>query len=67
MERTGDYVSDRDDRISGYEQVLTEGTADDVRYFIVVDLVVDMWDKLVLSPHVRAAWHAWLGGCGRLA
>jgi hypothetical protein len=63
-----DYdLSDRRDRISVYEQVLTEGTADDVRYFIDVDQLVDMWDELVLSPHVRAAWDAWLRGCGRLA
>ena len=52
-----DYdLSDRRDRISAYEQVLTEGTDDDVRYFIDVDQLVDLWDELVLSPHVRAAW-----------
>ena len=58
-----DYdLADRRDRISAYEQVLTEGTADDVRYFIDVDELVALWDELVLSPHVRAAWDAWLRG-----
>ena len=53
--RTDYNLSDRRDRISAYEQVLTEGTADDVRYFIDVDELVDLWDGLVPSPHVRAA------------
>ncbi len=65
--RTDYNVSDRRDRISAYEQVLTEGTADDVRYFIDVDQLVDLWDELVLSPHVRAAWDVWFRRRGRLA
>jgi len=60
-------LSDRRDRISAYEQVLTEGTDDDVRYFIDVDLLCDLWDEMVLSPHVRAAWDSWLRRNGRLA
>jgi hypothetical protein len=43
----------RRDRISVYEQVLAEGTEDDVRWFIDVGQLVDLWDELVLSPHVR--------------
>jgi len=63
-----DYnLADRQDRISVYEQVLTEGTADDVRYFIDVDQLVELWDELVLSPHVRAVWKDWLRARGRLA
>jgi hypothetical protein len=46
---------------------LTEGTTDDVRYFIDVDELVDLWDELVLSPHVRAAWKVWLRRSARLA
>jgi hypothetical protein len=65
--RTGYDLSDRRDRISAYEQVLTEGTADDVRFSIDVDQLVDLWDELALSPHVRAAWDRWLRGRGRLA
>ncbi len=60
-------LSDRRDRISAYEQVLTEGTADDVRHFIEIDQLVDLWDELVLSAHVRAAWEAWLRRHSRLA
>ncbi|MGQ0847530.1 MAG: hypothetical protein ACT4OP_00150 [Actinomycetota bacterium] len=60
-------LEDRRDRISLYEQVMTEGTLDDVRFYIRVDELVALWDALVLSPHVRAAWKAWLLRCGRLA
>jgi hypothetical protein len=63
-----DYdLSDQRDRISAYEWVLTEGTDDDVRYFIDIDQLVDLWDELVLSPHLRAAGDGWLRGRGRLA
>ena len=62
-----DYnLAARQDRISVYEQVLTEGTADDVRYFVDVDQLVELWDELVLSPHVRAVWEDWLRARGRL-
>lgn len=64
--RTDYNLEDRRDRISLYEQVVTEGTADDVRLYIEVDELVALWDELVLSPHVRAAWEAWLRRCGRL-
>jgi hypothetical protein len=53
-------LADRRDRLSVYEQVLTEGTEDDVRVFIDIGHLVDLWDDLVLSPHVRAAWETWL-------
>jgi len=65
--RTDYNLSDQRDRISAYEQVLTEGTVDDVRYFIDVDELVHLWDELVLSPHVRAVWDVWLRRHGRLA
>ena len=53
-------LSDRRDRMRVYEQVLTEGTEDDVRWFIDVSELVRLWDEIVLSPHVRAAWKNWL-------
>ena len=53
-------LSDRKDRMRVYEQVLTEGTEDDVRRFIDVSELVRLWDDIVLSPHVRAAWRDWL-------
>lgn len=43
-----------------YEQVLREGTDDDVRRFIKVDALVRNWDQLVLPPRVRRAWAEWL-------
>jgi len=59
-------MTDRRDRLSVYEQVLTEGTDDDVRWFIDVAQLVDLWDDLVLSPRVRVAWKTWLCNRGLL-
>lgn len=42
-----------------YEQVLREGTDDDVRRFIDVDVLAREWDSLVLPPRVRRAWVTW--------
>ena len=53
-------LSGRRQRALVYEFVLTEGTDDDVRYFIEVDELVRLWDDLVLPPHVRHAWSEWL-------
>lgn len=47
------------DRLRVYEQVLREGTEDDVRHYIDVDRLLEMWDELVLPGHVRRAWAAW--------
>ena len=49
-----------------YEQVMTEGLEDDVRRYIDLDTLLDLWDELWLSPHVREAWTAWLRGRGLL-
>ena len=54
-ERTWD-MADRRQRAQVYEMVLTEGTVDDVRRFIDVDELIDLWPDLWLAPHVRAAW-----------
>lgn len=50
----------RADRIRVYEQVLREGTDDDVRQFIDVATLVDLWDDLVLPTVVRRTWASWL-------
>jgi hypothetical protein len=53
-------LSDRWQQIRVYEQVLREGTADDVRYFIDVDVLLDLWDELILPPAVsRRGSHGW--------
>lgn len=59
-------LADRKDRMRVYEQVLTEGTEDDVRFFIDVSELVRLWDDIVLSPHVREAWTVWLERNGYL-
>jgi hypothetical protein len=53
-------LDDRRQRALVYEQVLTEGTAEDVRRFIVVDELIELWDELVLPAAVSTAWIAWL-------
>lgn len=53
-------LGDRRQRARVYEQVLREGTAEDVRYFIDVDELIDLWDELVLPPAVSQAWIQWL-------
>jgi hypothetical protein len=54
-ERTWD-LRDRRQRIQVYELVLTEGTEADVRRFINLDDLVELWTDLWLPPHVRSAW-----------
>ncbi len=58
-------LSDRQDRARVYEQVLREGTDDDVRRFIRLDELADLWDDLVMSTNVRDAWEPKLQGRGR--
>jgi hypothetical protein len=53
-------LADRNDRARVYEQVLSEGTDDDVRLYVVIDELVDLWPDLVLPHHVRLAWASWL-------
>ena len=58
-DRTYD-LSQMPDLRSVYEQVLQEGTEEDVRRFIEVDQLIALWDELVLPDHVRVAWASWL-------
>ncbi|MGH8896272.1 MAG: hypothetical protein ACRDZ4_04415 [Egibacteraceae bacterium] len=53
-------LQDRRDCLVVYEVVLQQGLEEDVRYFIEVDKLVDLWDELYLPVHVRAAWADWL-------
>lgn len=53
-------LADRQQRARVYEQVLREGNEDDVRRFVRVDDLIDLWDELVLPRHVCRAWAEWL-------
>jgi hypothetical protein len=53
-------LNDRADRARVYEQVLREGTDDDVRFYVDEDHLLELWDELVLPPPVRAAWAPWI-------
>jgi hypothetical protein len=63
-QRTYD-LDDRNDRARLYEQVLCEGLADDIRYYIDADQLAELWDELYLPDHVRQAWSKWLAARGR--
>lgn len=52
-------LDNRADRARVYEQVLREGTEDDVRYYVDADQLRDLWDELVLPAAVRQAWAGW--------
>lgn len=43
-----------------YEQVLREGLADDVRRYIDVDQLLDLWPDMILARRVTRAWRDWL-------
>ena len=45
---------------SVYEQVLREGTEDDVRHHVRRTTLLDVWDDLFLPDYVRAAWAPWI-------
>lgn len=48
------------DRRRVYEQVLSEGSADDIRYYVRAPDLLALWDELVLPDYVRAAWEPWV-------
>jgi hypothetical protein len=52
-------LNDPIDRARVYEQVLREGTEDDVRFYIDPDELADILDDLVLPAPVREAWAGW--------
>jgi hypothetical protein len=43
-----------------YEQVLREGTPEDIQEFIDIDRLCELWDDLVLPSGVRRRWAFWL-------
>lgn len=53
-------LDDRADRARVYEQVLREGSEEDVRYYIDPGQLLELWDELVLPASVRRAWEPWL-------
>lgn len=60
-------LNDRGDRARVYEQVLREGTEDDVRYYVEAEQLRELFDDLVLPPRVRRIWADWLRRHARAA
>lgn len=52
-------LDDPIDQARVYEQVLREGTDDDVRRFIEVDVLEKLWGTIVVPARVRSAWADW--------
>lgn len=50
----------RADRVRVYEQVLREGTPEDVQHYVEGTTLVELFDDLVLPPSVRKAWKEWI-------
>ena len=57
-------LDDRQGREHVYELVMTEGNADDVRTYVDLDVLADMWDTMRLAPHVREQWARFLRSRG---
>ena len=57
-------LDDRRGREHVYELVMTEGNADDVRTYVDLDVLADMWDTTRLAPHVREQWARFLRSRG---
>ncbi|WP_419854875.1 hypothetical protein [Candidatus Poriferisodalis sp.] len=53
----GEYdLDDPRGRERVYELVMTEGSEEDVRACIDLDVLLGMWDTMWLAPHVRDQW-----------
>ena len=50
-----------------YQRILTEGTEADVLWYIDIDVLLDEWAALHLSPHIRVPWDRWLRERGLLS
>ena len=55
-------LSDRRQRARCYEVVLREGMAEGLLRYVDGALLVDLWDELLLSRVVRAAWQPVIDG-----
>ena len=53
-------LDDRRDRMYVYQLVMTEGTPDDMRRYIDLDHLLEMWHHMWLPPYVREIWDRWL-------
>ena len=49
-----------------YQRILTEGTEAGGLWYIDIDVLLDEWAALHLSPHIRSPWARWLSERGLL-
>jgi hypothetical protein len=57
----GSYdLTDRSQLRQVYEQVLREGTSEEIRGFVRASTLLEIWDELYLPDYVRRAWEPWV-------
>ena len=59
-------LTERRSRRGAYQRILTEGNEADVVWYIDIDVLLDEWAALHLSPHIRSPWARWLSERGLL-
>lgn len=52
-------LGDKADLLRVYELVLVEGTTEDVRRYVRIDVLCSVWDQIHLPVYVRDAWQRW--------
>lgn len=52
------------DRVRVYELVMCEGNDDDVRQFVDVVDLAELWDRIFVPEYVRRPWTKWLRSHG---
>jgi hypothetical protein len=56
-----DYdLTDRQQLRRVYEQVLRDGTTEEIRAYVRASTLVEVWDELYLPAYVRVAWEPWI-------
>jgi hypothetical protein len=53
-------LGDRQQLRRVYEQVLRDGTADEIRHYLRASVLLELWDELFLPTYVRHAWGPWV-------
>ncbi len=49
-------LSDHKQLLHVYETVLREGSGDDVRRYVDLNTLIEIWDEIMLPDHIRVAW-----------
>lgn len=53
-------LDDTRDLLFFYQELLAEARPDEIRWFVRVEKLVELWDRLLIPSHVQYAWGLWL-------